>query len=98
MFLSALKNTIKRGFLFGTLSVLLFTTTATAAELKISITPKQHKEFLVTVNGTPKLTINQEAIFDVPEGYIEVEIGKKKIRKFVSRPSMLQIYYQEPIP
>lgn len=96
MNLSHIQRAAKRGLLFGVLSLLfLSATTAGAVELKINITPKQYKEFLITANGTPKLTINQEATFDVPEGYVEVEIGKKKIRKFVSRPSMLQIYYQE---
>jgi len=34
-------------------------------------------------------------MFEVPEGYVQVSVGKKKIKKFIARPSILQIYYNE---
>jgi hypothetical protein len=83
-----------RGLLLaGALFFLLSVDQASAIELKISIIPKSIKEHLITVNGLSKETINDEAIFDVQDGYVTVEIGKKKIRKFINRPSILQIYY-----
>jgi hypothetical protein len=85
-----------RGLLLSGALFLFFSfTEAHAMELKVSIVPKSAKEHLITVNGFPKETIGGEAIFDVSDGYVTVEIGKKKIRKFVIRPSILQIYYNE---
>ena len=85
-----------RGLLLtGALLSLFWASNASAIELKISIIPKAQKEHIIAVNGFPKETINGEATFDVSEGYVTVEIGKKKIRKFLARPSILQIYYSE---
>jgi hypothetical protein len=83
-----------RGLLLsGALFFLFSVNQAYAIELKISIIPKSIKEHLITVNGLTKETINNETIFDVQDGYVTVEIGRKKIRKFINRPSILQIYY-----
>ena len=66
-----------------------------AVELKVRIQPRQLKEFFVTVNGLTKTTINQETSFDVPEGATVIEIGKKKIRKLVTKPSILEVFHFE---
>ena len=88
--------TLTRGLLMTGVLLSFFVSTAFAVELKVSIIPKSQKEHTVTVNDIAKETINGEAMFEVPDGYVQVEVGKKKIKKFISRPSILQIYYNEP--
>jgi hypothetical protein len=85
-----------RGLLMTGVLLSFLVSTVFAVELKVSIIPKSQKEHAVTVNDIAKETINGEAMFEVPEGYVKVEVGKKKIKKFISRPSILQIYYNEP--
>ena len=87
---------LTRGLLMIGVLLSFLVSTAFAVELKVSIIPKSQKEHIVTVNDIAKETINGEAMFEVPDGYVQVEVGKKKIKKFISRPSILQIYYNEP--
>lgn len=43
-----------------------------------------------------KLTINHEAIFDVSEGAVFINIdNKKKLKKFVYKPSLIQILFYD---
>ena len=99
--MTPLLNILKRGLLIGVLSLLSTAQTAFGIELKISIQPDSPKEYFITVNtdnginGITKETINHETTFDVEPGFITVEIGKKKIKKFITRPSILQIYYSD---
>lgn len=66
-----------------------------AIELKIKIQPKQNKEYHITMNGITKETINRETTFEALEGFNVIEIGKKTIKKFISKPSIMEIYYVE---
>jgi hypothetical protein len=87
--------TLTRGLLMTGVLLSFLMAPAFAVELKVSIIPKSQKEHTVTVNDIAKETINGEAMFEVPEGYVQVSVGKKKIKKFIARPSILQIYYNE---
>lgn len=72
---------------------LCINTTCEAVEVKVRIQPKQNREYHITVNGITKETINRETTFDALEGFNLIEIGKKKIKKFISKPSIIEIYY-----
>lgn len=90
-------------FLRGLLitGVLFFYSTVHAVELKVSITPPSPKEYTIEVTdqtGMPqkKLTIDHTTTFDVQEGFVNIVIeGKKKIKKIISKPSMLQVLFYD---
>lgn len=67
--------------------------TCEAVEVKVRLQPKQNREYHITMNGITKETINRETTFDALEGFNLIEIGKKKIKKFISKPSIIEIYY-----
>lgn len=75
---------------------LLLPLTAFAAPIKIKILiqPEQNKEFTITVNEITKQTVNQEVIFEVEAGRVEITIGQKKIVKTITRSSKIHIHYE----
>lgn len=89
---SRLINQITGVIVFMTITLCLIAT-CEGIEVKVRLQPKQNKEYHITMNGITKETINRETTFDALEGFNLIEIGKKKIKKFISKPSIIEIYY-----
>jgi len=92
---------ITRGLLIMGVLLTLFIGQAYALELKVNITPPSAKEYTIEVTDSTniaqkKLTIGHEAIFEVTEGFVTILIeGKKKIRKYIAKPSILQVLFND---
>lgn len=74
--------------------ILPLTAFAMPIKIKILIQPEQNREFTITVNEITKQTVNQEAVFEVEAGQVEITIGQKKIVKTITRSSRIHIHHE----